>query len=295
VARRGNLLYPFRTELPFRPGAEVAGTIEAVGEGVEGFAVGTPVFALVGAGSDGYAQFAVTYAAQVIPLPPGVSMDQAAALPVAGTTALLILQQVARIQPGESVLIQGAAGGVGSYAVQLARILGAGQIIGAVSSQDKFPAVRELGAHAVVDYTQPGWADEVRALTGGRGVDVILEMHGGELFAQGLSTLAPFGRLVVYGVASNDPLRLDEAAVRALFYDPALNQSLHAFNLGIWFGMRPQEAGAAMGELIGYVASGQVQVPVRHIFPLSQAAEAHRLMESRQSTGKIVLKPWQDA
>ncbi|MBW4436606.1 MAG: NADPH:quinone oxidoreductase family protein [Pleurocapsa minor GSE-CHR-MK-17-07R] len=295
VARRGNLLYPFPTALPFRPGAEVAGTIEALGAGVEGLTVGMPVFALVGAGSEGYAQFAVTYAAQVIPLLPGVSMDQAAALPVAGTTAIMILKELARIQPGESVLIQGAAGGVGSYAVQLARIFGAGQIIGATSSPDKFQAIRDLGADAVVDYTQPGWADDVRALTGGKGVDIVLEMGGGDLFAQGLMLLAPFGRSIVYGVASGDALRMDEATVRHFFYNPSLNQSIHVFNLGIYFGLRPQAAGAALAELIGYVASGQVKVPVHHVLPLSQAAEAHRLMESRRTTGKIVLKPWLDA
>ncbi len=198
-------------------------------------------------------------------------------------------------QGGERILIQGAAGGVGSYAVQLARILGASQIIGATSSAAKFAAVKDSGATDVIDYTQPGWAQEVRTLTKGQGVDVLLEMSGGANFAQGLAALAPFGRIIVYGVASGTPLEFDDEARLRFFYNPSLNQSIQVFNLGLWFGLRPQAAGKAMADLIGLVASGQVKAPVQQVLPLSQAAEAHRLMESRRTTGKIILKPWLDA
>jgi NADPH:quinone reductase len=292
VMRRGNLPYPFPTPLPFIPGSEVAGTVAALGEGVTAPPVGTPVFALVGQGSNGYAQYAVTPANQVLPIPPGLGMDEAAVLPVAGTTALLILREIAGLQPGETVLIQGAAGGVGGYAVQLAKLLGAGCVIGATSTPAKFQIVRDMGADYTVDYTQPGWAEQVHEMTGGRGVDVLLEMNGGTTFAEGLSCLAPFGRTVVYGVASGDPLVFDDESILRFFYTPSLNQSIHVFNLGLWFGMRPQAAGKAMGDLIGYVASGQIRVSVNHVLPLSQAAEAHRMMETRRTTGKIVLKPW---
>lgn len=292
VARRSNALYPFPTPLPFVPGGEVAGTVAALGEGVSGPPIGTPVFALVGNGSDGYAQYAVTPAAQVIPIPPGVSPDQAAALPIAGTTAMLILKQLAHLQPGESVLVQGAAGGVGGYAIQIAKLLGAGMIIGATSSPDKFQTALDAGADHVIDYTQPNWSDKVRELTGGRGVDVVLEMNGGDSFPHALRSLAPFGRLVVYGVASGDALRFDAESIVRFFYNPSLNQSIYVFNLGVWFGMRGQVAGQALGELIGYVASGQVKVHVNHVLPLSQAADAHRMLEERRTTGKIVLKPW---
>ncbi|MDX2163443.1 MAG: NADPH:quinone oxidoreductase family protein [bacterium] len=295
IARRANIPYPFPTPLPFIPGSEAAGTIEAVGDGVNGLAVGTPVFALVGTGSNAYAQYVVTAATQVIPIPSGVSYDEAAALPVAGTTALLILREMAALQPGESVLIQGAAGGVGSYAVQLARLMGAGLIIGATSSPDKFSAAMAHGAHHVVDYTQPGWTEQVGKLTDGRGVDVVLEMHGGHTFGSSLRVLAPFGRLVVYGIASREPLRFSDEHIHHFFYNPALNQSILVFNLGLWFGLRPAGAGKAMGDIIGYVASGQVKVPVNHRFPLSQAAEAHRLIEARRTTGKVILKPWAEA
>lgn len=295
VARRSNAPYPFPTPLPFTPGNEVAGIVEALGEGVAGPPVGTPVFALVGNGSNGYAQYAVTRAGQVIPIPAGLSPDQASALPVAGTSAVLILKEIAHLQPGETILIQGAAGGLGSYAVQIAKLMGAGTIIGATSSQEKFQTVLDLGADHAVDYIQPDWAGRVRELTDGRGVDVVLEMSGGKVFAQGLSCLAPFGRLVVYGAASREPLQFDDESIFRFFYNPSLNQSIHVFNLGLWFGMRPQAAAKAMGDLIGFAASGQLKVNVNHILPLSKAAEAHRMMEARETTGKIVLKPWQDA
>jgi NADPH:quinone reductase len=231
----------------------------------------------------------------VIPIPPGISMEQAAALPVAGTTALLLLREMAQLQPGETVLIQGAAGGVGSYATQIAKLLGAGSVIGAVSSTAKFQTVLDLGADHVVDYTQSDWADQVHTLTGGRGVDVVLEMNGGTVFAQGLRCLAPFGRLVVYGIASRQPLQFDDASILHFFYNPSLNQSIHVFNLGLWFGLRPQAAAKAMGDLIGYVASGQVKVQIGHSLPLSQAAQAHQMIEQRRTMGKIILKPWVEA
>jgi NADPH:quinone reductase len=292
IAHRRNRLYPFPTPLPFIPGNEVAGVVEALGEAVEGPPVGTPVFALVGNGSNGYAQYAVTPANQVIPIPPGVSADQAAALPVAGTTALLIIREMARLQPGETILVEGAAGGVGSYAVQIAKLLGAGCVIGAASSPTKFPTILDLGADHVVDYTQADWPAQVREFTQGRGVDVVLEMSGARVFAQALSCLAPFGRTIVYGVASGEPLQFDEESIIHFFYNPSLNQSIHVFNLGLWFGMRPQATAKAMGDLIGYVASGQVKVQITHVLPLAQAAEAHRMIEERRTTGKVILKPW---
>ena len=295
TSRRANASYPFPTPLPFIPGSEVAGTVAALGEGVIEPSIGTPVFALVGNGASGYAQYAVTPATQVIPMPPTVTSEQAAAIPVAGTSAVLIMREVAKLQQGETILIQGAAGGVGSYAVQIAKILGARQIIGATSSSAKFDSILANGADAVVDYSQPDWGQQVRKLTDGRGADVILEMRGGDGFIQNIQCLAPFGRIVVYGMASRQPLVFDEQSITQFFYDPSLNQSIHVFNLGLFFGMKPEVAGEAMGDLIGLVASGQINVQVDTVLPLSYAAEAHRMMEAGQTTGKIVLKPWDDA
>jgi NADPH:quinone reductase len=293
VMRRSNAPYPFPTALPFIPGSEVAGLVAALGPGVAGPPVGTPVFALVGSdGSSGYAQYALAAAQQVIPLPPTLSADEACGLVVAGGTALFALREIARLQRGEAVLVQGAAGGVGSYAIQIARLLGAGSIIGAASSAAKRERAIALGADQAIDYTHPDWPNHVREITGGQGVDVVLEMGGGDSLAQSLNCLAPFGRVVVLGAASRLPARLDEETILRFFYTPALNQSLHVFNLGLWFGLKPEPAVAALGDLIGLAASGQIKPQIGHVFPLAQAAEAHRLLEERQTTGKIVLKPW---
>lgn len=248
-----------------------------------------------GDGSTGYAQFALADAPQVIPIPASVGVDAASGLVVAGVAAMLILKESARLQPGESVLVQGAAGGVGSYAVQIAKLLGAGTVIGAASTPKKRTAAAALGADHVVDYTRKDWPGQVRELTGGRGVDVVLEMAGGDAFEQSVSCLAPFGRAIVYGSASGESLRVGPETVQSLFYNPSPNQSVVSFNLGLWFGLRPDAAVSALKTLIGLVASGEVKVPVGHILPLRQAAEAHRMLEERRTTGKIVLKPWTSA
>ncbi len=296
VKRLRNDPYPFPTPLPYTPGGEVAGLVEALGDGVDGPPLGTPVFALVGGdGSSGYAQFAVADAPQVIPIPPGITADVASGIVVAGSAAMLILRESARLQPDESVLVQGAAGGVGGYAVQIAKLLGAGTVVGAASTPEKRALVLGLGADHAVDYTRADWPDRVREATGGRGVDVVLEMVGGTMLEQSLACLAPFGRAVVYGSSSAEPLRFAPETIDRLFYDPSPNQSLVSFNLGLWFGLRPESAVDALKTLIGFIASGQVEVPVGHVLPLSEAAEAHRLLEGRRSTGKIVLKPWAPA
>jgi NADPH2:quinone reductase len=193
VMRRGNKGYPFPTPLPFIPGNEVAGVVDAVGEGVTQPEIGTPVFALVGGGSTGYAQYTIAPANQVIPIPAGVSSEEAASLPVAGTTALLVLREMAALQAGESVTIQGAAGGVGSFAIQIAKHLGAGTVIGLVSNAAKSEKAIAIGADHAVNYTEANWTERVQEITGGRGVDVMLEMNGGDGFKEGLRVLAPFG------------------------------------------------------------------------------------------------------
>ena len=296
IMRRSNTPYPFPTPLPFIPGGEVAGTVEQLGEGVTQPSVGTAVFALAGNdGSTGYAQYTLANAVQVIPIPPSISKDEASALVVAGATAMLIVREVAQLQDHESILIPGAGGGVGSYAVQIAKLLGAKVVIGAVSSHAKREAALAAGADYVVNYTQSDWPDRVREITNGRGADVVLEMTGSQVFAQSLNCLAPFGRVVVYGMASLQPLQLDQETLIKFFYSPAYNQSLHVFNLGLWFGLRPEVAGKALQDLIGFVASGQIKVPVNQTLPLSRAAEAHRMIEDRRITGKVILKPWEDA
>ncbi|MER5913929.1 zinc-binding dehydrogenase [Streptomyces sp. NPDC001982] len=292
VMRRRGDDYPVPTPSPFVPGAEVSGTVVALGENVDGPAVGTSVFAMVGAdASGGYAELAVAFAPNVIPIPPGLEPDAAAGIVVAGLAATLILTETVGIEEGHSVFIPAAAGGVGGYAVQIAKLLGAGNVIAGASTEAKRKIALGFGADHAVDYSDPNWVKTVRDLTGGTGVDVALEMSGGDRLAQTLGLLAPFGRLVVFGSVSGVPGRLDENALLPWLYDPAPNQSVVGFNLGPWFELRLPAAVAALHRLIEWVGSGQVRVPVSRAFPLAEAAEAHRLLESGATTGKLVLKP----
>ena len=203
--RRRDLPYPFPTRPPFVPGGEVAGTVHAWGPGVDGPPVGTPVFALAGAdGSTGYAQYALADSSRVVPVPEGLSCDEACGLVIAGGTAMLALTVTARLSPGESVLVEGAGGAVGSFVLQLAKHLGAGTVIGAAGTAQRREAALAAGADAVVDYTADGWIEDVRELTGG-GADVVLHCSGGDRLSSALAYLAPFGRLVVIGLASGEP------------------------------------------------------------------------------------------
>ncbi|MEO1163509.1 MAG: NADPH:quinone oxidoreductase family protein [Chloroflexota bacterium] len=294
IIRRRNETYPFPTQLPYIPGGEVAGTIEAVGDDVTHLSAGMRVFGIVGHGQDGYAQYATTPAVQVAPIPDGMSFEIASTLPIAGTTAMLVLSQMADLQAGETVFIQGAAGGVGSYAIQIARAMGARKIIGGTSSSSKLDKIMSLGADVAVDYSADGWVDRVREATNGQGVNVILEMHGGQVFAHSLDCLAPFGRVVVYGMSSREPLTLDTDTIERFFYNPALNQSLHVFNLGLWLGMHPEKVGQALQTLITHTAQGDIEVNIDTVLPLSCAKDAHHMIETGTSSGKIILHPWEN-
>jgi NADPH2:quinone reductase len=296
VMRRRGQAYPFPTSFPYTPGSEVAGTVAALGSGVAGPAVGTPVSAVCGVGlrmgTSGYAQFALAAAPAVSPLPPGLDPAVACGLVVNGATAVLALEACARVSPGETVLVQGATGGVGSYAVQLARRLGAGRVIAGIGDRAKAGAARALGADAVVVYSEPGWTTEVLALTGERGADVVLEMAGGPVFTASLGLLAPFGRMVVYGDASGQGHAIDHAAARRLFAEPMAGASIVVCNLGMFFAHRPAVAGAAIGTVVQALMAGSITAPPLATLPLTEAAQAHRRLESRAVVGKLVLDPW---
>ncbi|MFE3260131.1 zinc-binding alcohol dehydrogenase family protein [Nocardia sp. NPDC059091] len=291
VMRRRGDVYPVPTPVPFVPGAEVAGTVVAVGGGVDNLPIGTPVFGTVGNdASGGYAELTVAWAGSLIPIPPGLSPDSAAGIVVSGLAAAIMLDEVAHLQPGETVFVPAAAGGVGSYAVQIAKLKGATVIAGAGTAAKREIALR-LGADHTVDYTAPNWTDQVLELTGGRGVDVALEMTGPARLMETLTILAPFARVVVYGSVSGTVEGLDSAALQPLLYDPAPSQALIGFNLGIWFEHRLADAGAALQRLVGWVTSGAISVPEIHTLPLAEAAEAHRRLEKGVTSGKLVLKP----
>lgn len=286
--RRRNDPYPFPSPPPFIPGGEVAGIIEAQGPGVESPPIGTLVFATTGqGGSEGYAQYVATNTAQVIPVPEGLDATRACALIISGVTAILALRDAARLQPGEAVFIQAAAGGVGSYAVQLAKLLGAGQVIAGVGSPRKLETALQLGADHAVNYSQTGWTNEVKAVTNGKGADVVLDMVGGHVSDESRTLiLAAFGRMVIYGLASRESVTLDPQSLLST------NQSLLGFYLGSWFALKPQVAIDALSTLVSYVLAGHVQVQIGHVLPLKDAAEAHRMLEARQTIGKIILQPW---
>jgi len=284
VRRRGDP-YPLPTPLPAILGSEAAGVIDAVGEGVTALHRGDRVFAFFGGpGLGGYAEYALAGAGDVIKLDPGLDLDVASTLVVAGVTAFQMLKEAGRLEPGESVFIPGGAGGVGRYAIQLAKILGADCVIAGASTPERRQQALARGADHAVDYTDPDWPREVKRLTGGRGADVVLDMVGGSFFDQALAALAPFGRLVV-GSASRRPSSL--IAQRLL----PMNQAVIGYYVSHWFKARPDQAQKAFDTVAGLVAEKRLHVEIAGRLPLEAASEAHRIMEARQSTGKYVLKP----
>jgi NADPH2:quinone reductase len=286
VMRRRGDDYPEPSPPPFTLGAEVAGTVAAVGNGVTSISVGTSVLATPGAG--GYAQFICVPAAMAIPLPPGIGAVQAAALVGQGLTAALSLRKAARLAPGESVLVEAAAGGVGSFAIQLAKLYGAGKVIAAASTPEKRAIAERLGADASVDYMAPGWAGRVRELTDGRGVDVVLETAGGETVGQALDAMAPFGRMIFLGQSSGKSARVDPWQLTVP------NRTVTGFYIGAYLAF-PELMQSTLGEIIGFIMNGKLSLQVRTVLPLARAAEAHRLLEGRRTTGKVILQPWVDA
>ena len=271
--------YLTRTRTPMTMGFEVAGVVEALGPDVQFPATGTRVAAF---GNGGYAEYTTASATSVIPIPDTLDFAHAAAFPVQGITAYQLLHESGRLQHGESVLVHAAAGGVGTLAVQLAKLMGAGTVIGTASNQQKLDLARKLGADVTINYGESDWYEQVNKATNGRGVDVILEMVGGTIADQSLQCLAPFGRMVIFGAASGD---IAQFSGIQLMYK---NQSIIGYWLTAWLN-RPDRIAVAMQDLMRYLASGNLQIVVGHTFPLAQAADAHRTIAERKTTGKVVL------
>jgi NADPH2:quinone reductase len=286
TVRRNGDYYPVPTVLPAILGGEIVGSIETLGKGVDNLEVGTKVFALIDIG--GYAQYAVAPTSSIIPVPKGLDPIQGIALIVQGLTAALVLKETAGLQAGERILIQGAAGGVGLLSVQLAKIYGAGLVIAAAGSPEKREFALSLGADCAVDYTQPDWPQQVLKATDGKGVDIVQEMTGGHVFQQSLDCLAKFGRMVVYGFASREPVNLDPGRLLPF------NHTVKGFYLGGFLHDKQELVNTTLAELVGFIASGRLKLYMGGAFPLSKAAEAHRLLEGRQTRGKLVILPWND-
>jgi NADPH2:quinone reductase len=274
--------YQLKPELPFTPGAELAGVVLEVGEGVEGLAPGDPVIAFAGWGA--FAEEAVVEAGNALPMPAGLDPAVAASFAMAYGTSLHALQDRARLRPGETLLVLGAAGGVGLAAVELGKALGA-RVIAAASSEEKLAICRGRGADELVSYGREGWRDRVKELAGGRGVDVVYDPVGGALAEPALRLMGWGGRYLVVGFAGGDIPRV------------ALNLPLlKGFSVvGVYWGefvrRQPRESRENMQRLFAWLAEGKLRPLVSASYPLERAAEALRALMSREATGKLVLVP----
>jgi NADPH2:quinone reductase len=274
--------YQVRPKVPFAPGAEAAGLVRAVGPGVQGFAIGDAVVASTGHGA--FAELCLAQAAKVSRLPPGMDFEQGAAFVLTYGTSLHALQQVGRLQAGETLLVLGAAGGVGLAAIEIGKVLGA-RVIAAASSADKIALCRRSGADAAIDYTQPEWRRGVEALTDGQGADLVYDAVGGSYAEPALRATAWRGRYLVVGFAAGEiprlPLNLAllrERQVLGVFWGEAMRRdpARHAQNmaqLGRWF------------------AQGLLKPAITERVPLVQAADAIQRLADRQTMGKLVVLP----
>ncbi|MEU2086379.1 zinc-binding dehydrogenase [Streptomyces albus] len=269
------------TSLPYRPGLEISGRIRAVGEGVEGLRAGQKVAALLDGG--GYAEVVLAQAARVFPVPDWLDLRTAATLPTVLPTAHALVHEVGRLRAGESVLVHGAAGGIGTAVGQLARAAGAGAVYGVVSGDAK--AGHAL-AHGYDEVFRPGTFDaDVRRATGGRGVDLVLDPVGGDTLRRGLKSLAVFGRLVSFGNAGGaEPWRVGQGELYAE------GRSVAGFSVLALAQSAPDALRALTERALRAVRDKAVTLPVTAEFPLSDAAGAHRLIGGRTSTGKLLLR-----
>ncbi|MEM6845984.1 MAG: zinc-binding dehydrogenase [Bacteroidota bacterium] len=281
VLRRKNI-YFMPTPLPFVLGTEAVGVIEEVGEGVsEPFSVGTRVLAILPQ-AGGYATYVSANAQYCVPLPPTIDDKTATAIFVQGTTAQLMVSQIAKELTDKTVLVNASAGGVGSILVQLAKLNGA-KVIGASSSDAKLKVATALGADAGVNYTRDNWREDVKRANDGKGVDVVFEMVGGEVYNKSIRSLAPGGHMIVYGCASG----IQGSIHPEHFVDENLTQS--GFNLAYFIQHKPAVWQKALGTVIELLAQGKIKIETPKTFALEEAAEAHRQIEARQTTGKVVL------
>ncbi|MEV0796994.1 zinc-binding dehydrogenase [Kribbella sp. NPDC050281] len=265
--------YLSKAQLPLTPGGEVVGHTPD----------GRRVVALVGSG--GYAEKAVAQAAVAFDAPEGVSDGAALALVVQGTTAWHLLKTMTHLAPGESVLVHAGAGGVGSLAVQLAKLWGAGRVIATASSEEKRNQTLELGADVAIDGTPEGLKDRIIEANGGKPVDIVLEMVGGPTFDESFAALAPFGRLVTFGAAS----RQAAAAI-----DPGRLMKGSKTIAGFWLVdclRDPAAVGGPLAELFDLTASGKLTSIIGGDYALSDVATAHEDMRARRTVGKLVLDP----
>jgi NADPH:quinone reductase len=275
--RRGEFFPP---TLPYTPGYEGAGIVEATGEGVQDFKPGDRVAYTGHLGA--YAEASLVPTSSLIPLPDDLSFEQGAAFPLQGMTAHYLVHAYRTLQPGDTALVHAAAGGMGLLLVQWLKHLGA-RVIGTVSTAHKARLACEAGADEVILYTQQDFVAETQRVTQGRGADLIIDGVGKTTFAGNLEAAAVHGHVVIYGYASGPP-------------DPIVPLALMPRSLSISGGMlgnytqtREELLWRARDVLSG-IRAGWLRLRIAHVLPLAQAAEAHRVLEHRESTGKIILQ-----
>lgn len=274
--------YQVKPPLPFSPGLEVAGTVDAVGSGVTAFAPGQRVLALLGLG--GFAEFAVAPADAVQPIPAAMTDEEAAAFPLVYQTSYCALAVRGSLQKGETVLVHSAAGGVGLAAVQIARALGAGKIIGTVGSDHKREIVRANGADAVVNYRTEDFVEVVKRETNGRGADVIYDPVGGQVGERSTKCIAFEGRLLIIGFTSG---AFSNFVANHILVK---NYSVVGVHWGLYRQHRPGVIPQIWKALWDLYGAGRVKPVVGRSFPMHQVAEAMEALASREAVGKIVLK-----
>ncbi len=274
--------YQVRPELPFSPGAEVAGTIREIGEGVERFSVGDRVSALLE-----YGGFASTVAApqeRVFPMPPQMAFEEAAALGLVYQTAYVGLVRRANLREGETLLVHAAAGGVGLSAVQIGVAMGA-RVIGTAGTPDKLDLVKQNGADCVINYREENWVERVKELTGGRGADVIYDPVGGDTFDLSTKCIAFEGRILIIGFASG---RIPSAKMNRVLVK---NFSLIGLHWGLYFEKNPRVLRDAHEAISRLYADGRIAPVVSASYPLGDAGSALDALGARKTTGKVVLIP----
>ena len=273
--------YQFQPPLPFSPGGEAAGVVSAAGENAGAFKAGDRVMALTGWGS--FAEQVAVPAYNVMPIPEGMDFVTASAFGITYGTSMHALRQRGQLQPGETLLVLGASGGVGLAAVEIGKAMGA-RVIAAASSAEKLQTAKAAGADELIDYSQASLKDEIKRLTGGKGVDVIYDPVGGDLFDQAVRGLAWNGRLLVVGFASG---RIPELPVNLVLLKGGAV-------LGVFWGSfaqrQPADNADNFRQLFAWYAEGKLKPLVSKIYPLAEAGEAIGQLAGRKALGKLVVK-----
>jgi len=279
LARR-NGTYPGEMEFPLTLGWEVAGAIEALGDGVDRRRLGQRVVAI--ATSGGYAERMTTAGFAAVPLPDGLDFDVAASIPIVFLTAWYGLITTANVRPGEWVLVHAGASGVGMAGIQIAKHRGA-RVLATASTAEKLEFARRLGADAAVNYVDSDFVEESWRLTGGAGIDVVLESVGGEVFEESLEVLRLNGRLLTVGNTVGKTATVDPTALIRN------NLCIHGLYLVPW--IRTGDAWYALAQILQLVANDTFRVVIDRRFALREVAAAHRYLAERKNVGKVVLRP----